>query len=816
MKKTFIKTIFRDFKKNFTRLIAIVAIVALGVGFLIGLLSSTPDLQDSMDKYYDEYDMYDVLLKSTIGFSSNDVTSLAEDIQEIEKIEGYASIDSMGTYATKEVSTRVIRTEETTSLNQKKIILGRMPTSSIECVVQNLGIFLDKNPIGDKIEIGDEIYTIVGVCNSPVYYYRMQENTQIGNGILDVVLYTIGNNFPITDIAITFKGADKRHSFKKEYFSYIEPFEKQLIDLSFSYLDQRLNSLYEEAFKEARKVLEDNPSIPSFMIDQILDSQKEEIKKTVDEQFSELKWYVLNRKSNLSYIAFNENSTKVDKVAIIFPFFFFFIAALIALTSITRLVYEDRGAIGTLKSLGFSNARILNKYLIYAIFACLIGSAGGLLLGVYGIPMVVYYAYNSLFQLPTGVFRWHSWCVLLSSISMSVTIFIVMLAVCLKALSEKPNALLVPKAPRAGKRILLERVGFFWKKLKFKYKSSIRNVFRFKRNLVMMVIGIGGCTGLMLVGLGLKDSLSGSSELQYEKVLTYDFSLGIKQEVHLDYLTDSTLLYLYQEEGKVKENKEYEVSILYTDSMILDYMNLNVDELPQTGVIISSDLANKFHLKKNSKIEIEANSKSKEFIVSSVFENYIGNYIITRKSNEDINTMLVKLGPKDKESYDTIVQKIYETNEINSVVDLASSKELYMTLTNGTELVILLIIFCSGLLAIIVIYNLTNININERIKEIATLKVLGYQKIEVLGYIYREIIMMSVFGILFGFGLGPLLNIFIMRQISSPGQCFPSTISGINFLYAFLITAIFVGIVLLFFIPKMRKIKMVESLKSVE
>ncbi len=139
-----------------------------------------------------------------------------------------------------------------------------------------------------------------------------------------------------------------------------------------------------------------------------------------------------------------------------------------------------------------------------------------------------------------------------------------------------------------------------------------------------------------------------------------------------------------------------------------------------------------------------------------------------------------------------------------------------MTLTNGTELVILLIIFCSGLLAIIVIYNLTNININERIKEIATLKVLGYQKIEVLGYIYREIIMMSVFGILFGFGLGPLLNIFIMQQISSPGQCFPSTISGINFLYAFLITAIFVGIVLLFFIPKMRKIKMVESLKSVE
>lgn len=816
MKKTFIKTIFRDFKKNFTRLIAIVAIMALGVGFLIGLLSSTPDLQDSMETYYDENQMYDILIKSTIGFSEEDLSSLKKDIPEIEVIEGYYQMDSMGAYDGKEISTRLVVQAADAKLNQRQLVSGRMPMSDTECIVQNMGIFLDKEPLGETIEIEDTTYTIVGVCNSPVYYYRMQENTQIGDGNLDLICYVDKAPSLLTDLAITIRGAKDLHSFKKEYFKLLEPIQLKLENEADSYLSNRLETFYEEAYAEARKQLEENPMIPPSMIDSILESQKETIQKEVDEQFKEIKWYVLDRKSNLSYISFNENSTKVDKVAVIFPFFFFFIAALIALTSITRLVYEDRSAMGTLKSLGYSNARILNKYFIYAVFACLIGSVGGLFLGVYGIPMVIYSAYQSLFILPKGVFHWYSWCVLLSSISMSVTIFIVMIVVCLRTLLEKPNALLVPKAPKAGKRILLERIGFLWKKLKFKYKSSIRNVFRFKRNLIMMVIGIGGCTGLMLVGLGLRDSLSGASKIQYEKVIKYDFSLGVQQKIDLEYLTDSSMLYLYQEEGKVKQNSDYLVSILYTEDSIIEYMDIGRESLPKNGVVISSELAKEFHLKKNSKIEVIVDGEIKEFFVAGTFENYIGNYIIASKENDVINTMLLKLGSQDLEQYDTIVKKIYETEEFLSVSDMTSTKELYLSLTNGIDLVILLIIFCSGLLAIIVIYNLTNININERIKEIATLKVLGYQKIEVLGYIYREILIMSVFGILFGFALGPLLNIFIMKQISSPGQCFPTTISGWNFLYAFLITAIFVGIVLLFFIPKMKKIKMVESLKSVE
>ncbi len=818
MKRTFIKTIFRDFKKNFTRLIAIVAIMALGVGFLIGLLSSTPDLQGSMDQYYDNSNLFDIQLKSTIGFSSSDMDSLKEAVYGIEEIEGFSAMDYKTIYKDKEISARTILGAFPSHVNQVEMLSGRFPKDSSECVVHNMGVFLDKNPIGEVIEVNEKSYTIVGICNTPVYYYRMQESTQIGNGILDMIVYINAeiSSIPITDIVITIQGAKQYHSFKNDYFKFIEPYENQLVDLSISYIENRMNALYEEAYLEARKLLEENASIPSFMIDSILESQKEEIKKKVDEQFSETKWYVLNRKSNLSYISFNENSNKVDKVAVVFPFFFFFIAALIALTSISRLVQEDRASMGTLKSLGFSNLRILNKYFIYALFACIIGSLAGLFLGVYGIPMAIYFCYGSLFIMPQGVFSWHAGIVLLSTLSMSLTIFIVMIFVCLRALSEKPNALLVPKAPKAGKRIVLERIGFFWKRLKFKHKSSIRNIFRFKRNLIMMIVGIGGCTALMLVGLGLRDSLNAASVVQFEDIIQYDFSIQVQEKVQVDYFTDSKQLYLYKEEGSVQKNKEYAVQVLYTDDSILDYMNLEVEQLPEHGVLISSQLADVFHLRNQSKLTIDIGNRSKEFIVAGIFTCYIDNYIIMKSEVKDVNTMLIQLGPKDRLNYDALVQSIYDTKGFQAVTDLSSTKELYESLTNGIDLVILLIIFCSGLLAIIVIYNLTNININERVKEIATLKVLGYQRKEVLGYIYREILMMSVLGILFGFGLGPLLNLFVMKQISSPGQCFSVTIHAINFLYAFLITAVFVSIVLLFFIPKLKKIKMVESLKAVE
>ncbi|MDE7385339.1 MAG: ABC transporter permease, partial [Anaeroplasmataceae bacterium] len=234
MKKTFIKTILRDFKKNLTRLIAIVAIMALGVGFLIGLLSATPDLQDSMERHYDETNTYDILLKSTIGFSDEDVVSLKEDIKEIEDIEGFSSIDFKTQYDGVDITTRRIVNSFKSNINQLTLIEGRLPSNDKECVIQNMGIFLDKHPLDQHIEVDGISYTIVGICNSPVYYYRMQENTQIGDGNLDSIIYVDEAYYkvPITDIVITITGAKELHSFKKAYFDFLDPTEQKLEDIS--------------------------------------------------------------------------------------------------------------------------------------------------------------------------------------------------------------------------------------------------------------------------------------------------------------------------------------------------------------------------------------------------------------------------------------------------------------------------------------------------------------------------------------------------------------------------------------------------------
>ncbi|MDE7162354.1 MAG: ABC transporter permease, partial [Anaeroplasmataceae bacterium] len=574
-------------------------------------------------------------------------------------IEGYSSIDYKIERDFTELTARVVTASFSSKLHPIELIQGRLPENDKECVVHNMGVFLDEIPLEEEIVVEDTTYTIVGICNSPVYYYRMQETTQIGNGNLDVILYlddSYVSNSTITDISITVKGAKEYNSFKASYFEYIAPVEEKLKDISEVYIQKRLMELIPMGGLE-------NPSSSLNP--------------------SEIQWYILNRKSNLSYVSFEVNSTKVNNVAVVFPFFFFFIAALIALTSVTRLIHEDRSSIGTLKSLGYSNLRILNKYFIYAAFACIVCSVCGLLLGVYGLPMVIYACYNSLFLMPKGIFGWHAWSVILSSVSMSAIVFIVMIAVCLSTLKEKPNALLVPKAPKAGRRILLERIGFIWKRLKFKYKSSIRNIFRFKKNLIMMIVGVGGCTGVMLVGLSLKDTLGAPAKDQFDTVLNYDFSLGIQEKVTLDFLQDSSYMYLYKEEGKVKKNLDYEVNILYADDTLLDFMKLDVKSLPEDSVIISSQLAQQFHLRKGSNLIIDVNGKEQSFKVNSIFTNYVENYIITKKQDERFNQMLVRLGEEDSKQYDSIVKEMYQSKDLLSVTDLTQTRKLYTSLSNG-------------------------------------------------------------------------------------------------------------------------------------
>lgn len=843
MNRTFLKTMFRDFKKNLSRFIAIIAIMALGVGFLIGLLSATPTLQHSVQQFYNQQNMFDIDIKSTIGFDKEDVVHLKQDCQEISEIEAFHQMDYEFVYENQEITTRFIATSFSNSINKVKVIKGEYPKSKSECLIQNMGVFYNADVIGKKLYIEDLEYTITGICESSVYFYKLSEMTTIGNGDLNSIVYVdavFHSDLPITDIVVTLKSTKKYDAFGKKYLAYVENTKKTIETLSLSYIDQLKNKRIEEAYQAGydqamlsakehikEEILKQSPNISEEILLSLVQEEfvkqkneiefayKESIKETINRIDAE--WYVLDRKSNTSYVAFEENSNKVNKVAVVFPFFFFFIAGLIALTSVTRLVHEDRSSIGTLKSLGYSNLKILGKYIFYAFFSCIIGCFLGLFFGVFLLPFVIFICYNALFIMPKFYFVWYHFGIILSMLTMSLTILLVMLFVCLKTLKEKPNALLVPKAPKAGKRILLERIGFIWNRLKFKFKSAIRNVFRFKRNLIMMIVGIGGCTGLMMVAFGLRDSIQSFSINQYENIIKYDFILNTDKQIDESIFKDSTTLYLYSKQVKMVKNKDYEVTILYTDEAIFDFMGLGIEEFGPNSVIISSQISSKFHIKKNDFIEVQVNKEIEKFKVTHTFTNYIGNYIIVHKSQrteEDNNTIYVKLGVMDQERYDEISKDLH--HQVSRIEDIAQTKKTYASLSDGIGFVIILILLCSGILAVIVIYNLTNININERIKEIATLKVLGYHRSEVLGFIFREIIIMSFLGILAGFILGPVLNYFVMTQISSPGQCFSTQLSIIHYVSSFGLTIVFILIVLLLFIPKIKKIQMVESLKSVE
>ncbi len=829
LKKTFIKTVLRDLKRNLSRFVAIIAIVALGVGFLIGLLSATPDLQHSANVFYDEQNTYDINIKSSIGFSKDEIQKLPEEVDGISQIEGFYQMDVILSHENTEISARIIEHSKEDQINQLDLVEGRYPQNESECLVLNKGIYFENYQIGSSVSLEGKNYQIVGACTSAVYYYKLLEPTQIGTGNLDAIYYIPKREDSIiTDIVITVEDVLDLDCFKNPYFEKVDVVCQKLENVSASHLEDRIDKLKKDAFEEGYlqaknqyKEILIHQGLSENQIEMLLQKEDEQIRNRVqdliDTEFESktLEWYILNRKSNTTYVSFKDNSNKVNDVAVVFPFFFFFIAGLIALTSITRMVSEDRGSIGTLKSLGYSNPRILSKYLFYAGFACTLGSVIGILTGVYILPVVIYSCYNSLFVMPAAHYLWSAPIILLSAISMSLTILLVMLLLCIKTLKEKPNSLMVPKAPKAGKRILLERVGFLWKLLKFRYKSAIRNIFRFKRNLIMMMVGIGGCTGLMLVAFGLRDSMNSFSKKQYDEIFKYDFIIEAEKP-EWTMLSDSHVLPMKREAGRMKKDDAYEVTILYATDEITDYMDVGTKELPREGVLISKQLSTKLGLRQGKQFEIETDKDVCEYTVSNVFDNFIGNYIIVYQQIENPSTYLVQLGKEDLQNYDQIVKEMYRQDQITKVEDLHQIRKNYDSMSENIEIIIYVIILCSGALAVIVIYNLTNINIEERIREIATLKVIGYQKKEVLGYIYREITMMSIAGILVGFILGPILNYFVMDRISSPGQYFSAMLSWQHFIYAFLITILFVFIVFLLFIPKVKKIKMVESLKCVE
>lgn len=555
------------------------------------------------------------------------------------------------------------------------------------------------------------------------------------------------------------------------------------------------------------------------------------------------KWYVLDRGSTVSYASFSMNVEKVGAIATVFPIFFFLIAALVALTTMSRMVEEERTQIGTLKALGYAKGVIMIKYIVYCGLASVLGSITGLLAGFQLLPSVIWNAYSTMYHLPSFIthFSW-PFAVVASALAILCTM-VATISACHQALKERPATLMLPRAPKAGKRIFLERIHFIWSHMKFSYKATARNLLRYKKHFFMTVIGIAGCTALIVTGFGLRESIGSIANTQFDELLQYDLRIELNENDHFDtllkdFLKDTTQIDSYtevfSETGTAKQNGESITATIFIPKnptefheavLLMERKSGDEIVLGQSSVIVTEKLAEVMGMQPGDAFTVEnAAGKKAEFVLSGITENYVGNYLYigqesyTRAFDVELsyNTLLVKTMINDASKQDTVLTRIFMSETVSNAEFVSQTKKSFDNLLSSINFIVIVLIMAAGALAVIVLYNLTNININERRKELATLKVLGFHHKEVAVYIFRETSILSVIGSLVGLLLGVLLHAFVVRTAESTDMMLGRSISVSSFVLSATVTLLFSGIVDLMMYRKLTKIKMVDSMKAID
>ncbi len=558
----------------------------------------------------------------------------------------------------------------------------------------------------------------------------------------------------------------------------------------------------------------------------------------------EPEWYVLDRGSNVTYASYQINVEKVADVAKLFPVFFFLVSALVSLTTMARMVEEERIQIGTLKALGYKKSTIVAKYLLYCGLATVLGCALGIVGGFWVLPAVLNQAYRSLYDLPPFLIRINFSYAMISCLLQLFCTMAATYSACRKTMTEKPAILMLPKAPKAGQRILLERVKPLWKRMNFSWKATCRNIFRYKRHLVMTIVGIAGCTALVFVGFGLRDSMKDVAQTQFEQIWQYDVKVGIqdgaleaaRDEDPLSQLlseSDSMLAdgqVMQAEDERGQETVTVTVMVPEEAAILPEFVALQdrEDKSPvafdEKSVVLTEKLAGLLQVQTGDSVVLEnADKESRSFVVTGITENYTGGYVYMGIQVYEQafgafipNTLLARSQARTQEEQDAFSEWLLSDDGVSSVEFLSQTQVSYENLLGSINFIVVVLILCAGALAAIVLYNLTNMNINERIRELATLRVLGYHHVEVAGYIFREISVMSLMGTAVGLVAGWFLHRYIIITSESIEMMFGRHIELSSYLLSAAVTMGFTFLVEMVMTRKLRRIKMAESLKSVE
>lgn len=608
-------------------------------------------------------------------------------------------------------------------------------------------------------------------------------------------------------------------------------------------------SEYEQAAKEAEEQITDGQAKITDGEKQLTDAKqqiadaKAEIKKIENP-----KWYVQTREDALTeYQGYGDNADRMRSIGKVFPVLFFLVAALISLTTMTRMVEEQRVQIGTMKALGYGKAAIAGKYIGYALIATLGGSIFGVLIGEKILPLVIIYGYMILYKhLPAILLPYHmSYALQASGIAVACTL-IATIASCYKELAAEPAELMRPAAPKQGKRILLERIGIIWKHLNFTWKSTVRNLIRYKKRFFMTIFGIGGCMALMVVGFGLKDCIYEIVSLQYEKVQFYDATTYMSDDIseengqqiqeYLDQNTDvKETIEVHMQKIDVKSasgKKTLYLMVPSDDEKIEDFLSFhsrtNKDEvysLKKDEVILTEKIASLLNVKVGDQLTIEDKDRGDQTVtIGAICENYMSHYLyLSPEKYEELygkpieyNTIIYSVKDGKDDQIEKIGTKLLAMDGVLNVSYTSSIEGRLDDMLRSLNLVIVVLIVSAGMLAFVVLYNLNNINITERQRELATLKVLGFYDGEVASYVYRENILLTIIGSVVGMVLGNFLHRYTILTVEVEEAMFGRQIHWQSYLYSFLFTVAFSLFVNWVMFYKLKKIDMVESLKSVE
>lgn len=590
---------------------------------------------------------------------------------------------------------------------------------------------------------------------------------------------------------------------------------------------------YEEAKAEAEAELADGEK-------KIADAQ-EEIDKIKNP-----KWYVYDRSTLPEYTGYGDNADRMKAIGKVFPVIFFLVAALISLTSMTRMVEEQRTEIGTMKALGYHKITIASKYLGYALLATMGGSIFGVLFGEKVLPYIIIYAYGILYHhLPEILTPYNLSYGIAATLAAVACTMGATLAACYKELSAQPAVLMRPPAPKKGKRVFLERITFIWKRLSFIWKSTVRNLMRYKKRFFMTIFGIGGCMALMLVGFGLRDSIFDISAVQYEEIQVYDGTAYLEEDISekeqesiKKFMEENANIRRYTEVNMqvvtlINGDKEWDTYECVPASLneiedfihFRDRRNKEVYELSDNGAIISEKTAKLLNAREGDTIYIKDEEEgNRPLKIEYICENYMGHYIyLAPKLYETVygqspkyNSILYKTEDASKEALEAVGQKLLKEDGVLSISYMSDIQKQLNDMLKSLNLVIVVLIVSAGMLAFVVLYNLNNINITERQRELATIKVLGFYDREVATYVYRENVILTIIGAGAGMIMGRILHLFIIQTVEVDAAMFGRNINFPSYIYSFLFTIAFSAFVNWVMYFKLKKIDMVESLKSIE